>query len=270
MIRNIAFVLYLFIFGMFGCKPENQDIDIFKFPVVINTQIIDTMTSSPFEADCISQVFPRIMRKFKFSDTIDINPEIKDTSTFKDYIFSGSKYYDIKDSINSNGFELFADYNTSIFYDKNPDFSNNTKPKLHTYFPVYIVNSTKSDKLIRGKDNYFFGIQEAVDTKDCGFWKPIESRGFDFCGNGYWYLIVHPKEFLVVLMKKYKGEMNTKIRVRFKILNNTYVSSTYMGNINEEQFLVKENTGIYISLKKSYYEAKESLFYGAKPPKVSN
>jgi len=146
-----------------------------------------------------------------------------------------------------------------MLYDKGLGFA------LNEYYPVFFVNSTPSDKLFLGKDRYVFGIQEAFDTCDFGSWLPIEGRGFDFCGNGYWKLVVHPEEFVIVLMRKYKGGFETGVRVRFQLGESLYVSKPYKGVINEKQFLVEDSSYFDDRLKETDGRAANWLFYGAVP-----
>jgi len=133
------------------------------------------------------------------------------------------------------------------------------------YYPVYFVNSNNSDKIFFIKDKYAFGIQEALEKKKFGNWLPIESRGFDFCGNGYSGLIVHPQEFVVILMKKYDGDLETAMRARFQVGENIIVSKPFKGRINKNQFKIKDSSYIQGRLQKTNGKAASWLFYNAVP-----
>lgn len=99
---------------------------------------------------------------------------------------------------------------------------------------VIFLISCDSENEIKHLD--VFGVQEAINDTEKEDWKPIEVMGFDFCGNGRWGLVVHPKEFIVVLMRKYSGDYETEIRTKFKIGNTFFVSEPFQGEINESQF----------------------------------
>jgi hypothetical protein len=132
------------------------------------------------------------------------------------------------------------------------------------YYPVYIVNQTPNTKLFIGKDGHIFAIQEALDEE--GYWRPIEGRGFDFCGNGYWGLKIHSDEFITVLFPKYEGDFKTKLRVRIKNDDMIYVSLPFDGVINKNQFILdKERDYHYRKLIENRAGAIQYLFYGAQP-----
>lgn len=123
----------------------------------------------------------------------------------------------------------------------------------------------KSDKIFLGKDSYIMGIQEAIREEKWKRWRPIEARGFDFCGNGSWGMIVHPNEFVVVLMNKYKGGFPTQLRVRYVMGNNIFVSKPFFGSIDSSQFHIKDSSYVKRQLQRTKGRAAQSLFYGAEP-----
>lgn len=256
-------LILIFLTGMFfGCgtkNPENSTVS-FNPPEIINSQINDTVKTNLFTAKTISEVFPTVVGKYKFQKTIDINPQNRDTTSYKDFL-TGNYRFEIMDSLDVNGLELIVDYENTVRYNRYYEFD----PSFSAYYPVYFVNSTKTDKVFFGKDSYVFGIQEAIDKDEFGNWKPIETRGFDFCGNGRWGLIVHPQEFVLVLMRKYEGNYKTKLRSRFKIGDNILISRPYIGNINENQFAVKDSSYLQRKLKETDGKAATWLFYGAVP-----
>jgi hypothetical protein len=56
------------------------------------------------------------------------------------------------------------------------------------------------------------------------------------CGHSYWQLRVHPREFVMCLMRKYEGNFKTQLRVRLEMNRNTYLSEPYDGAIDTIQF----------------------------------
>lgn len=109
-----------------------------------------------------------------------------------------------------------------------------------------------------------FAIQEALD--DNGDWRPIEGRGFDFCGNGYWGLKIHSNEFMTILFPKYAGDFKTKIRVRIKNHDIIYVSRPFEGTINKKQFYFgKDRDYHYCEDDKNKTGAIQHVFYGSIP-----
>lgn len=241
-------------------KEHQENILEFKIPEIVNTQFPDSILSKPFKSDYVSEVFPTFIGKFEFQNKVDINPKYRDTIIPTEYL---EEYSEIRigDSLDANGFELIVDYDKTVKYNRYYD----TDSILFDHYPVFFVNSSNSDKIFLAKDSYVFGIQEALDTLNWPQWRPIEGRGFDFCGNGKWGLIVHPNEFILVLMRKYEGNFKTGIRARFQIGENIYVSKPFKGTINSNQFNIKDDSSLKSYLQKSHGRAATWLFYGAEP-----
>jgi hypothetical protein len=183
---------------------------------------------------------------------------------WKGDIWGEYSYIGLEDTLQATGFEMFANYEQTVFYNRyyNNKHFNNDKT-LYSYFPVYFVNSTQTEKIFLGKDSYVYGIQEAVEKEAYDWYKPIESAGFDFCGNGCWGMIVRPGEFVVVLMRKYMGSYETEMRVRFSVGENIYVSKPFLGNISRNQFLISDSSYAHSVIKSNNDVPPFWLFYGA-------
>lgn len=255
-------VLTIFIGAFISCesKIDEKLLTTFQIPQIVNSAFNDSIKSQPFLAEFITENFAPCVGKFRFQSIIDINPEKIDSIRIEDFIGANTDTH-ITNKLDVNGFELIVDYNTSIKYNQHFPYDS----ILYDHFPVYFVNSTKKDKIFYGKDRYVFGIQEAIDNEDFRQWRPIEGRGFDFCGNGHWRLIVHPHEFVMILMKKYEGDYETDLRVRFQVGENILVSVPFKGRINKSQFSIGDNSYIKRQLKESSGAAASWLFYGATP-----
>lgn len=255
------FCFYLFIvISLLGCVETKDKGFVFKLPVVINSQFTENDSSFAFNADHVESVFPVFAGKYAFADTIDISPWKIDSSRSDNYSRRVDTSLDYS-AMDVNGFELLVDYNATVKY--NEFFC--CGPPFMEYYPVYFVNTTSSNKIFLGKDGYVFGIQEAYNAPKYGEWKPIEGRGFDFCGNGHWRLAVKPGEFVVVLMRKYEGEFTTGLRVRVKQGESIYVSKPYEGVVNKKQFNIKDSSYFHQRLIETNGNAANWLFYGAVP-----
>jgi hypothetical protein len=187
-------------------------------------------------------------------DTLNIpSSPYQDSSIWKD--LNRHIYDSLFNNLSYDGFEIRTDYTSSVYKEwLGPG-------KLFPFYPIYIINKTSEIKYFPGKDSYAFGIQEAVDTN--GTWRPIEGRGFDFCGNGYWNLEIKPQEVLILLAPKYKGSYQTKLRVRIKIGSMIYVSKSYDGYINYDQFFLEKSSYFDNCLKEAKTAAIQDIFYGA-------
>lgn len=245
-----------------SCSPQKEDKEAkeFKLPRVINSNVADTVKLIPFEANGVSEVFPKFAGKYRFQDEIDINPTRVDTTLENDIVHSYAAF----DTLDVNGFEVIVDYETSVKFEEYYGHESPLAP--NEYFPVYFVNSTNSNKLFLGKDGYVFGIQEAFfeDEKYRG-WQPIEARGFDFCGNGHWGLIIRPQEFAVVLMRKYTGDYETGLRVRLVLDESTIVSKPFKGRVSKKQYTIPDSSYLEERLQETNGKAAAWLFYGAVP-----
>lgn len=258
--KTKIFILTIVIGTLLSCQTNSRKRELteFEVPQVINTQFNDSIKSIPYQAKSVTAVFPFFVGKFKFQEKIDVNPEKRDTTINRDFIKEYSPRR-LTDSLDINGLELIVDYNNTVKYNRYYELDS----ILYDHYPVYFVNSTKTDKMFYGKDSYVYGIQEAVDNEKYGKWRPIEGRGFDFCGNGKWGLIVHPQEFILVLMRKYEGDYKTDMRVRFEVGENIFVSRPFKGRLNERQFSIQDSSYLQQRLQETDGKAATWLFYGA-------
>jgi hypothetical protein len=169
----------------------------------------------------------------------------------------------LPDSLDINGLELIADYEKEVYYNESAIHRTWRYDKIFAYYPVYLVNSTNSNKLYFGKDYHGYGIQEAIDTSRLAQdWAPIEQKAIGLeCGNGEWAMVIRPGEFIMLLMKKYRGETKTKVRVRIANGPTIYVSKSFDASINQDQF----QPGSFLTkfFKELEYEEPTKYFYGA-------
>ncbi len=150
------------------------------------------------------------------NDVIDI-AHYHDTTLMVDQLSPGS------DSCNATGLELYADYNQSVY------MNWGRRDTTFAYYPVIVANRTPSLKIFRGKDTHVDGLQEARNKEFMGCWHPIEHKGFDICGNGVWWTMLHPGELIILLLTKYEGDTEAPMRVRILKQGNVYLSSPFQG-----------------------------------------
>lgn len=254
------FIAICLLFSRCGDPYERKD-QIFVLPQVLNSDFKDGSKIIRDTIEYVSEVFPLVVGKYKFSRELDLGVAIQDT-TFENDLFFSPTWSGLTDSLDISGFEIFPDYNTTVYYRER----YNMDTSFYEYYPVYLVNSTKNDKLFLGKDSHVFAIQEAqYKTKYRNRWYAIEGAGFDFCGNGTWGMIVHPREFMMFLMRKYQGDYLTKIRVRFRNGESLYVSTAFNGMIDERQFLIEEESYLDKALEDYGDCGFSGLFHGAIP-----
>lgn len=248
-------VLWFVILTIYSCERNESVMDEFEFPILTNSNFIKGDSSIKHNEEYISGTFPIFYGKYSFRRNIDIANWRADT-TYQSDFYRGFGSDSNINRLDESGFELYVDYDQTFY------FKTRNHRIAMEYYPVYIVNSTNNDKVFYGKDSYIFGIQEGVDKRNWPYWKPIEARGFDFCGNGSWKLVVHPNEFILVLMQKYEGDFETDLRVRIKNSDNILVSKPFKGTINRNQFRVEKGSYIESQIEK---DNLFSLFYGAVP-----
>ena len=254
---NRTFIIILLFISGCSTKQNQQPLsnNRFKLPLIIQKQNLDTVKA--FQADGVTGVFPQLIGKFKFGDTINFSKLGQQQMSEKDYLWEVQNTNDI-DSLSSDGLQIIPDYKTSVAYPRY-ELAN------HLYFPVYVVNETYEPRIFFGKDSHGFAIQEAIDTSDYSLWHPIESTGYDFCGNGRFRKKLNPKEFLIFLLPKYSGSDTTSLRIRFQIGESVFVSRAFTGTINPKQFDIEKKDWIYDILKESKGVAASFIFYGGRP-----
>lgn len=255
----MKYIFHLLLITLMGCavtsQKETDQLSHFVVPQIKVEQPKDSV--SYFEMDSLSETINIFRGKYRFSKEIEFQSLFdRDTLLNEDKIWEYSSTIH-ETNCTTDGFQLHADYNTEIPLEI---------PWLWTgwkyYYPVFIYNETKLDKMFDGKDREVFIIQEALYGN---IWRPIECRSFYFCGNGHWGLKVHPGEFVVALVPKYKGDHKTKMRVRIKIGESLYVSNSYNGEINYSQFYLKQNSWILRQMKVDPMRTCLDHFYGGVP-----
>ncbi|MCX6290408.1 MAG: hypothetical protein NT126_01435 [Bacteroidetes bacterium] len=219
---------------------------------------------SLFNAENIVDASTFFIGKYAFDDTIRIdNSGVQSNSYGDDYITGDStSLRQLRDSLSSDGLQIIPDYKRSI------PINWLSLSKVGIYFPIYVVNETSSDKLFTARDKYVSAIQEAKDKEEK--WRPIESKKFDFIGNGRWALILHPHEFALFIVAKYEGDFQTHLRIRMKVGDVVYLSKAFEGSINEKQFYLKPGSYQYEEFKKNNPISITRRFLGSIPLEPKN
>lgn len=254
----VSIVTVVFCFGFyiksFPPFPDTSNVDMAK-PFTI-PQVFQSDIPPELEAHNISYIkpnFPHFLGIYPFAEAIPIYPwELWITD--EQYSFheqDSFPYYD------GGGLQIIIAPHIKLAEHIKQRLNNNS------FFPVFLVNETKDIKALQGKDSYVFAIQEAKDSN--GIWRPIEQRGFDFCGNGRWGMKIKPQEFALFLMPKYQGSYETELRVRFVNNKQVIFSSSYTGKINYQQFLFPKNSLRKDQFKENPWTVINWYFFGAIP-----
>jgi len=248
---------------VFSCKPANNPLpDInrdFHLPVIV--QSLSTDSTELRKMDFINEADFLYVGKHEFTDTLSWDHFLKeDDEPSADMIHERSRP-EPRDTLSTDGFQIIPDYTTSVRYKREYQEYGSC------YFPIYVVNETSSTKVFYGKDRRAFGIQEARYTSKSIYseWRPIEARGFDFCGNGSFGIRVHPGEFVLLLAPKYQGEETNMMRVRLQIGESLYISQSYEGTYSNLQFKLHKSSNILRHLKNNEMGMSAVMFYGAMP-----
>jgi hypothetical protein len=258
--KHISLILVmLLVLG--SCKQRRRGVEVpnknFHIPVVVQPATKDTIEF--VNSDFLNSAYFKYVGKYKFTDTIKFaTQEVIDTTYGNDILEEYHRPHK-NDSLSTDGFQLFADYGTSIY--------NRVRYSKKGYycFPLYVVNETSRTKVFIAKDSHALGLQEAADTSRYDTWTPIECRGFDFCGNGYFGMKVHPGEFVMLLIPKYEGNEKSEMRIRLQVGETIYLSQVYEGTFNRKQFFLKKDSWTYNDLKKGNAADMQWTFYGAIP-----
>jgi hypothetical protein len=214
--------------------------------------------------DSIGWVWPPFVGRFAFARRIALAQPDRLGNDRYDFGYPGHRALENADSLNTDGLEVIADYGRDVVYERPGKHPAALFPPRVTY-PVYVVNSTPRNKVLYGKDRWVYAVQEAQDST--GRWRPIESKGPDYCGNGRWALKIRPGQMAVFLADKYAGDFVTRLRVRLQNGNTRYVSAPYWGRINEQQFRVPywDRHALQKDLS-----AVDNLYFGAVPEVVDS
>lgn len=253
--RGILFSLTLVI--VFSCqrdKVEQEQFNHFKIPKLVNPlDSLDLNKEEVWKAKSLIYSSPAFIGVFDFKDSLIYLD--RDSIFPKMYArtINYSDLYPYLDSFSTNGLDLIVDNNKEIVQ------GNQSYVKS---YPAYIINNSKSKKLFIGKDGHGFGIQEA--KVDNYLWRPLEMRSPDFCGNGYWGVLLAPQEYLVLLFPKCHGEFETKMRVRISNGESIYVSQPFNGSVDRSQFYLKD-TALIDYFKNGDQKSIYHSFYGADP-----
>lgn len=214
----------------------------------------------PLRQDSIHGVLPHFVGRFPVTDSLVLAQPL--AANAADWLQDFATMQAAADSstLNTDGLELLVDSYHSLAYQKQVPPEFRARFPAQRVRPVYVVNVTGHTKLLAGKDSWVFAIQEAQDRQ--GQWRPIESRGADFCGNGHWLLKLHPHQLALFLVPQYQGPFATRLRVRLQNGESRYVSAPYPGQISEQQFVAPANQLRELLHNKA---AVNRLYYGAEP-----
>lgn len=234
-----------------SCQNEMQNTELTTFKKPILKKSMPDDTNYYKKQNYINSINPKLLGKFRFSDSIEIDQTLSKLSgktLISTHMISHS------DTNSIDGFEIETDYLSNIFNDGSYSY------------PVYLINQTPGIKTIYGDQGYMFGLQEAIDSS--GDWRPIEGRAKIDFEPWYFDLKVHSKEFVVILFPKYSGKYKTKLRVRIRNGDATYISKPFEGSINYNQFYLKPSGEFHNRLKEYESLTIQYTFYGSFPYQV--
>lgn len=137
---------------------------------------------------------------------------------------------------------LNGDLNLETYLIEEKEFlSKYYKPKeeQRQAYPLFIYNSTDSLVSLDTQEGWIYIIQEGKDEK--GNWKPIEFWDYyTICGNSLYSKELLPGQIGVSKIYKYKGDYNTKLRVKLMTNGLIYYSNEFQGSINKSQLQLPE------------------------------
>ena len=137
-------------------------------------------------------------------------------------------------------------------------------PELSEKLISFSVNNQLDTALKVNTQEYLIPfIQEALDSN--GNWRPIEYWINWSCGNAYQQMNLESGESIRYPIRKYRGDFETKIRVKAKINNQIYYSTPFDGSIYLTQMDISySEKNIKIS-RKNWKELKtDKQFSGMK------
>ncbi|AEE53606.1 hypothetical protein Halhy_5783 [Haliscomenobacter hydrossis DSM 1100] len=241
----------LICYAAFSCAKKSESPTSFHLPQVISITKSDSLRL--FEANSIMEQSAFMLGVFGFTDTLDfIRHKPFPLLQLPEDQYDKSTW----DSLPSYGLEMYPDYQKDVFWPVALRNGNGT-----CFYLVFIANNTTGIKSFFGTDSYAFAIQEAQDSS--GHWYPIEMSGI-YWGCSRWCIQMETKTFAVLLLPKYNGDFKTKLRVRLRNGDQTYVSQSFEGMIDHQQFKMHPNA--YFWLKRyALLDISDQFFFGALP-----
>lgn len=112
------------------------------------------------------------------------------------------------------------------------------RAKDENYNWLFFMNRTDSLVVFNCEDGQPRIIQEAKNRE--GNWEPIEFWRNSTCGNSYGSCSINPGEYTYYKIHKYNGHFLTFLRVKINMGDKICYSPTFLGRINEEQFVKPE------------------------------
>ncbi len=226
--KTIQLIILGALVGLYSChgnKNADKEIEVFDFKTPV---IQDTFKTDRIERATVwlqnGNYNPLYIGPRQDSIYVSYRPNLKKYFVYDEY----RRNYGRPDS---SGIILRID-TTKIISDHSmiwEDDGGILSTKSFKAFPVFVVNTTK-DTLNIGYGDHLPIIMEAMDDK--GKWRPIEERYMYMCGTGLNGIILPPNEIVVTSVPINKGEIKTKLRLRY----NNILSEEFYGMINPTQF----------------------------------
>ncbi|MGV3612569.1 MAG: hypothetical protein ACO1N0_16540 [Fluviicola sp.] len=153
-------------------------------------------------------------------------------------------YYECTDPIDIDS-TLFVPRAGKVYFQFDPEKCPTSKEfnqfiwyenlKVTDYFTAYLVNTSDSSFGAKRQDGSLIMIQEALNED--GKWMPIEYWVYSGCGNSYFDpLDLSPGKYVMIPIRKYEGNFETQIRLRFLQGKHLYYSESFKAKIDKSQF----------------------------------
>lgn len=257
---EMSFKIYLSIIGMLlliSCIEEKQNSQPFeaKKPKIFSSQIHNRSLKLT-DQNGILEASSILFGIYKGVDSIDISEpnQIEIQKRIRNSSISS------KDSFDVNGFEIAIDYEQTIFYDQLKD--HRRSPNYHSYFPLFIINSSKQDKLFIQQEDELDVVQEAQHPNQIHEYYAITF--LPIFGTRDIGILIRPNEYLLYFIPKFQGGITTELRLRYKTGNSTIVTKPFKGQINLNQFNTDQNAYLNDKIIKDGCDAVPWLFLDAK------
>lgn len=156
-------------------------------------------------------------------------------------------------------FYQFASPESSMYWVYGDSINNMVKKQFIEYYErnghgrllAILKNHSKVPVELHTQDGSLCLIQEALNTK--GEWKPIEFFTYSSCGFGQHNIFLNENEQVRIVVRKYTGDIKTKLRLKLLTENGVIYSSEFDGHINKGQFKIPK----FVTKDKTYYSFLE-------------
>lgn len=170
-------------------------------------------------------------------DTICIGPKQISGSSYRQKDYTNYKNFTWADS---EKMKITVDTSLSLthkihytHYSEEQDKEILDSTKSLKSYAIFVNNLCDSLISIGNFSELGYTVRQAKNEK--GDWVDIETPIRYYCGTGARYIVIEPKEMIVAMLPRYKGDFKTECRLRFMRWEHSVYSNIFTDYIDKKQ-----------------------------------